>query len=182
MGRWAYARGVRGSLESHHVFARAWRRRGEVTTADVVTRHLLNRHLRLAQFLEPLLGTVTALGLTLDQQLLLHFLITRETLRLADLPLVIFETEPGHPLENGIDGFSSGTLEVGVLDPQNKGAAVLTGVYPGKERGAGAADMQIARGAGSEASANRHDEISGSVGRLRGCVFYQGLADADRRI
>src|SRR3569833_815914 len=106
MGRWAYARGVRGSLESHHVFARAWRRRGEVTTAAVVTRLLLIRHLRLAQFLEPLLGTKTAIGLTHNQQLLLHFHITRKTLRLAERPHNKNKTEPGHPLENGIDGFS----------------------------------------------------------------------------
>ena len=50
--------------------------------------------------------------------------------------------------------FRRGALQVGVLDAQDERAAVLARVGPGKQRGAGAADMQVAGGAGSETGAD----------------------------
>src|SRR5690606_39397871 len=49
----------------------------------------------------------------------------------------------------------SSDLDVGILDAQDEGAAVTTGEGPGEQRGTGAADVQIAGGAGSEAGADR---------------------------
>ena len=45
---------------------------------------------------------------------------------------------------------------VGVLDAQQEPAAVMAGIEPVEQRGAGAADMQIARGRGGEAGDDGH--------------------------
>ena len=54
-------------------------------------------------------------------------------------------------------------LAVGVLDAQDELAAVLARVGPGEQRGARAADVQIAGGAGGEAGADFHSAAD-SVG------------------
>jgi len=50
--------------------------------------------------------------------------------------------------------FLGGAFQVGVFDAQDESAFVLARIGPGIQGGAGAADMQVASWAGSEASAN----------------------------
>jgi len=75
---------------------------------------------------------------------------------LVERTLVVFQPEPGHALQNRIHRFGGGTLEIGVLDAQDEGPAVLAGIQPGKQRGARTADMQIAGRAWGESGANGH--------------------------
>src|SRR5690606_40567649 len=81
--------------------------------------------------------------------------IAVEALRLVVGTLVRIEAEPGHAVEDRLDGLLRGALQVGVLDPQHEGALVVPGIGPGEERGAGPADVEVARRAGGEAGAHR---------------------------
>jgi hypothetical protein len=55
-----------------------------------------------------------------------------------------------HAVENRLHGFVGGALAVGVLDAQDEFAAAMTRLQPAVQRGARAADVQIAGGTGSE--------------------------------
>ena len=54
------------------------------------------------------------------------------------------EPEPRQAVHDGADRVLGGTGAVGILDPEQEFAAVVAGKEPIEERGAGAADMQIA--------------------------------------
>ena len=60
--------------------------------------------------------------------------------------------EPLEPLEDGIERGLSVALDVGVVDAQHQGAAVVARVQPVKDEGACTADVQIPRGRGGEAN------------------------------
>ena len=67
------------------------------------------------------------------------------------------EAEPSHPVEDPFDHLLRRSLDVGVFDPQHEHAAVPARVEPVEERRAGAADVEVAGGRGSEPDANcRH--------------------------
>ena len=77
------------------------------------------------------------------------------TVRAADLrALVPVETEPAQAVENALDHVRRRALDVGVLDAQDEDAAVPAREEPVEERGAGAADVQVAGGRRSEADAD----------------------------
>src|SRR5439155_5033852 len=63
------------------------------------------------------------------------------------------EAKPAKPVENALDHFGRRTLDVGVLDAQHEGAAVAPCEEPVEQRGARAADVQIAGWGGSESNA-----------------------------
>ena len=66
--------------------------------------------------------------------------------RAADAgPLVPFETEPAHPLENAGNHLVRRALRVGVFDAENKRAAVMPCEEPVEQRRARPADVQIPR-------------------------------------
>ena len=64
--------------------------------------------------------------------------------------LVVIETQPIEPVEDGIDRFRRGPGLVGILDPQQRLAAVMAREQPVEQRGARAADMKETRGRGRE--------------------------------
>ena len=75
---------------------------------------------------------------------------------LEERTLVVFQPEPGHALQDGVHRLGGGALEVGVLDAQDEGAAVLARIQPGEQRGARAADVQVTGGARGKSGANGH--------------------------
>ena len=64
------------------------------------------------------------------------------------------DAQPAKAVQDRRQGRFDVALLVGIVDPQLKLPAVPPGEEPIEERRADAADMQIARRAGSEASAN----------------------------
>ena len=76
------------------------------------------------------------------------------------------EAQPAQPVHDGLDGPPHGALLVGVLDAQNKPAAMLAGEQPVIERGARPADVEVAGGAGSETYANGHKENNPQISRI----------------
>ena len=127
-----------------------------VTAMTVITWFLLVLHLFFAQRIKAFAGTVAAIGQALVEQFVDDLVVTVKSLGLVERTLVIIETQPGHALEDGVDGLGSGSLKVGILDAQDKFAAMLTGVEPGEERGACAAHMQVAGGARGETGTYFH--------------------------
>src|SRR5205823_11566826 len=81
-----------------------------------------------------------------------------EALRLAEAgsgrPLVPVELEPAQRVDDEVDVLLGGARAVGVLDPHQKGAAVVARVEPVEERGPRAAHVQMTGGTGREAHAN----------------------------
>ena len=69
----------------------------------------------------------------------------REPLGLPVL-LVPAEIQPAQPLEDGIERGFGVALDVGIVDAQDHGAAVVAGVEPVEDEGARAPDVQKARG------------------------------------
>ncbi len=98
-------------LKSHHPFGRVTEtddmrfiRVNELVAAvAVISRLLLALHLLLAQCLQPLLGTVAAVGITALEQLLDNLIVALKTLCLVERTLVVLQPQPGHPLEDRVD-------------------------------------------------------------------------------
>ena len=101
------------------------------------------RHLFVAQGFQAFLRTIAVVGRALLQHPVDDFLVTREAMRLEKRTFVVFEPKPGHALQDGIHRLGRGAFEVGVLDAQYKGAAVLACIQPGEQRGARPADVQV---------------------------------------
>src|SRR5262249_16423165 len=70
-------------------------------------------------------------------------------------PLVPIELEPAHRVENGLDVLVGRARPVGAVDAEDEGASVVAGEEPVEERGAGAADVEVARGAGRKTYPDR---------------------------
>jgi len=80
--------------------------------------------------------------------------------RSADFwPLVPVEAEPAEAVEDPVDHLGRRAIDVGVLDAQDKGAAVPARVEPVEQRRACAADMQIPSWGGGETNAWYHGGI-----------------------
>lgn len=69
------------------------------------------------------------------------------------LPLVVVQAEPVHRFEDRVDRGLRAALAVGVLDAQDELAAAAARLQPAVQRGARAADVQVAGGAGGETGA-----------------------------
>src|SRR5947209_9806681 len=65
------------------------------------------------------------------------------------------EREPAHAVENRLDRVLRRTLDVGVLDAQNKGPLLMTRERPREKRGTRAAKVQVPGRARRKARANR---------------------------
>ena len=72
---------------------------------------------------------------------------------LKERPFVPGDPEPGEAVENDLRVRVGAALLVGVLDAQDEHAAEAARVEPVEERGARAADVQVAGGGGGEADA-----------------------------
>jgi hypothetical protein len=123
-----------------HLFPR------EAAAAAVVAEHLA-RGLRLAALpVELLPGAEAAVGLPLRHQPLGVGLMPPAVLALEERSLVPGDPEPGEAVENDAGVRLGAALAVRVLDPQDEHAARVPGVEPVEQRGAGAADVEVARG------------------------------------
>ena len=71
--------------------------------------------------------------------------------------------EPLEALDDGGDRRVGRALAIGVLDPQDEGAAVAAGVEEIEERGAGAADVEVAARARGEAGAGGVEVVTVSI-------------------
>ena len=71
--------------------------------------------------------------------------------KLVDDVAVPIELEPFQPVEDGGNRRLGRALAIGVLDSQQHLAAVLPGIEPVEQRGAGAADMEEAGRGGRKA-------------------------------
>ena len=122
----------------------------------VVARLHFALHGGLAQLIQPLSGTVAAVGKAPGEQVVDHFVIAIETLGLVKGPFVVLQTEPGHALQDRVDRFRCGAFQIGILDTQHEFTTVLTGIEPGKERGTGTTDMQISGGTWGKTGTDCH--------------------------
>ena len=137
-----------------------------------------------------LLGrAVVVVGVAGGDELLGHLPVTREPLRLevgavgaADArALVPVEPQPAQPVEDAVHHLGRRALDVGVLDAQDEGAAVPAREEPVEERGAGAADVQVAGGGGREADAwgtGGHSLVPSGTGAVvlrASCVVLRAL-------
>ncbi len=116
-----------------------------------------------AQFLGAAVATI---GVAAGQQRLGHLGMAGGASRLEQRLLVRRKPEPGQALEDHVHRLLGVALAVRVLDAQQVLAAVVAGKQVVEQRGADAADVQKAGGAGGEAGADLH---GGRVlGRLGG--------------
>ena len=100
------------------------------------------------------------------------------TVRPADVrPLVPVEPEPLERVEDVADVLLGGAVAVGVLDAEDERSAVMAREEPVEERGAGAADVEIAGGRRSEADAGSHREEKLAVRVPPVPVFYAVVAE-----
>src|SRR5437773_7740377 len=95
-------------------------------------------------------------GFALLQQIVGDLLMAREPGALEDGRLIPIKPEPREPVEDDLRVFVRGARFVRVLDTQQKLAAFAAGEEPVEERRAGAADVEVASGGGSEADADAH--------------------------
>ena len=123
---------------------------GALAPAPVVAGLLAARHLLRAHLLELLLGAITAVRMTLGEQLLEHLLVAIESLGLIERPLVMIEARPLHAVENLLDGLAGRALEVRVLDAQDKFPRMPARVQPREQRRANATDVQHPVGLGAK--------------------------------
>ena len=66
----------------------------------------------------------------LVQHLLQYRLVSIHALHLIKRPFVVIQIQPGHPVQDRLHRFLRGTLQIGILDAQNEGAAQLARVGP----------------------------------------------------
>ncbi len=69
---------------------------------------------------------------------------------------VPIEAEPAQAVEDDVHGFLGIARGVGVFNPQDKRAAGVAGIKPIEERGARAADVEVAGGRGGKSNARFH--------------------------
>jgi hypothetical protein len=93
-----------------------------------------------------------------------HLLVAIHALHLVERTLVVRQAQPLHAVDDGLHRLRRRTRDVGVLDAQDEGAAMAAGIGPGKQRRAGAADVQETGGTGGEAGADRHGISSSGKG------------------
>ena len=108
----------------------------------------------LAVGVELLLGAEAGIGLALVPELLGGLLVQVQALSLGVGAIVAahlgtfvpVQAQPTHGAQNDLRVLIGGTGGVGVVDAQDERAAVCTGESPVIDSGAGAADVQLARG------------------------------------
>ena len=98
-------------------------------------------------------------GLVLFQQTVDDLPVAVHATGLEEGPLVPVEAEPGHTVEDDLNGGLGGAFTIGVLDAQQELALVLSRLQPAVESGADAADVQVAGRARGKARADGHDSF-----------------------
>ena len=105
--------------------------------------------------LDVVAGGVRAVDLPALDELVEDLLVAVGARDLRDRVAVPVEPEPAQRLVDVLDVLGRVALGVGVLDAQEHLAAVVAGLEPVEQRGAGAADVQLAGRGGSESDAHR---------------------------
>jgi hypothetical protein len=93
------------------------------------------------------------------------------------LTFIPVEAEPGEVGEDGLLGLSRGALEVGVLDAEHEASALGAREEVVEERGAGAADVEVAGGRRREADADGAGPSVGGGGESPSEVEMAGGPD-----
>ena len=115
-----------------------------VAPAAVIAHRLLVGALLCAHRLELFGRGVAFVGVPMGEKNVRDFGVPLGPLRLEHRLLVKGEAEPVEPFDDLVDRVLRGALRVGILDPQQRLAAVVAGVEPVEQRGARAAEMQVA--------------------------------------
>ena len=118
------------------------RRVRAVAPAAIIAHRLFGGSLGRAHFLKLLRCCVTAIGMAVCEQCVGDFGVARRTAELIDFGPVPIEAKPAHPVQDRLDRRVSRPRTVGILDAQQEGAAVVTGIEPVEQRRARAADVQ----------------------------------------
>lgn len=69
------------------------------------------------------------------------------------------QIQPLHAIQNSLHSLRGGTFQIGILDPQDELAAMMTGIRPGIQCRTCTAQMQKTGRAWSKTSSYSHDEI-----------------------
>ena len=146
------------SLETDHA-ARAGSKAQLAAAAIVLGFFTLGPGL-FAHGLHLVRGALAPVGAARSQQLVDVAVVEVEALALEHGSALGGQVEPGHGLDDGVSGFLGAALAVGVLHAQQEGSALALGQKPAEQRGARAADVQVARGAGREAGDDGHGDAS----------------------
>ena len=101
-------------------------------------------------------GSEVAIGEALGEDGLGHLAVQGKPLGLLVL-LVPGEAEPAQAVEDGVDAGVGVALDVGVVQTQDHGAAVVAGVEPVEDEGARTAHMEKAGGRGRESDSEHKD-------------------------
>ena len=107
--------------------------------------------------------TVAAIGPAFGQQAMRRLDVALGAPGLVEDLAIMIEFQPVQSLQDGVDGLLGGAFAVGVLDPEMELTAVVPGVEPIEQGGAGAADMQEAGRRGGETGDGGH--VVGQSGR-----------------
>src|SRR5690606_10543994 len=134
-------------------------RRALVAIGAVVARLAAGGHGGLAHGVEFVLRFVGVIGLAGGHQLFGDLAVTLDARGLVDRALVVVEAEPLHRLEDRVDRGLRAALAGGVLDARDEAAAAAARLQPAIEGGAGAANVQVAGGAGGKAGAAGHGRL-----------------------
>ncbi len=94
--------------------------------------------------------------LALGEEAVGDFLVALHAGALEHQLFVPVETQPGEPIEDHLRMLVGRASLIGVLDAQQELAALVAGVQPVEEGGAGASDVEVARRGRSEADAGVH--------------------------
>jgi len=122
--------------------------------AAVITRLITLGALGFADLLQFFGRGVAVIGRTGLQHLLDHFLVTVDPLHLIEGAFVVGQTQPVHAVNDGLHSLRGGARHIRILDAQHEFPPVAAGVGPGEEGGTGAANVQVAGGAGGETGTN----------------------------
>ena len=136
---------------------------GEAAAVPVIFRRHLGGLLHQTQLIEPLLVAEAVVGGSLFDQLerilfvdLLAFALHIGSHRTADVgPLSVDETGFGQRLIDNINGALHLALLIGILNAEDKSAAVFFCQQIGIKRSAQISNMHVAGGAGSKTGTNR---------------------------
>ena len=124
-------------------------------------------------------GSEVAVGMTVREDLPGEFLVEVEAVALA-VELVPGETKPLEAFEDGVERRLRVALDVGIVDTENHSALIAAGVEPIKDKGSGAAYMQVTRRRGGEADSG-HQTLRIASGRRRR-AFGRGPGVARERV
>ena len=144
-------------LEAHRR-RHARHRFAAIAVFAVVTLRQAEALLLLAHRFQFLRRAPAIVRLPARNHLLDNRVVVGETLALIDDFAVMMQTEPVQPVQNHLGGSLGRALQIRILNAQAEHALMLARMQPTIQRGAHAADMQIAGRAGGK-TGNNHKNL-----------------------